>query len=299
MEVVVLKRYGWKAALLLSALLLLGLVLPISSASASESADDLIIVNKKTNKMAFFRDGELVKTFSVGTGRTRSLTPEGSFKIVNKIKNRPYYKEKIPGGDPRNPLGDRWLGLEVNGTYGTTYAIHGNNNSKSIGKYVSAGCIRMYNDDIHWLFPQIKIGTKVIITTSALAFADIAEQHAYPVLKNYEGKLLVNGETKVLKHPLILADNRVFIPMREVFEMLGAVVEWNGAAKTVTAYIGDRKITHTILTSVVEADGSPIEITASRLAGNTVMLPLRNISELIGYDVAWDGKAKEIRLTER
>ncbi|NBD27438.1 L,D-transpeptidase family protein [Paenibacillus glycinis] len=264
---------------------------------AQASKNELIIVNKQTNELAFFADGELIKTFSVATGRTSDLTPEGSFKIVNKIKNRPYYKEHIPGGDPKNPLGDRWLGLEVNGTEGTTYAIHGNNNSRSIGKYVSAGCIRMKNDEIHWLFPQIELGTTVIITTSSLAFADIAEQHAYPVLKTYEGKLLLNGESMKLDRELIVAGSSVFIPMRDVFEMLGAEVKWDQAAQTVTAVIGDRTIKHRPLTDTVEVNGVSVDIAASKIVDNTVLLPLRNISELIGYRVEWNGKAREIRIT--
>ncbi len=57
---------------------------------------------------------------------------------MNKIKSRPYYTGHIPGGDPRTPLGKRWLGLNANGTYGgDTYGIHDNNNESSIGKYVS------------------------------------------------------------------------------------------------------------------------------------------------------------------
>jgi len=57
---------------------------------------------------------------------------------VNKIKNRPYYTGHIPGGNPRNPLGKRGLGLNANGTYGgDTYGTHDNNNESSIGKYVS------------------------------------------------------------------------------------------------------------------------------------------------------------------
>ncbi|MED4267070.1 L,D-transpeptidase [Priestia megaterium] len=57
---------------------------------------------------------------------------------MNKIKNRPYYTGHIPGGNPRNPLGKRWLGLNANGTYGgDTYGIHDNNNESSSGKYVS------------------------------------------------------------------------------------------------------------------------------------------------------------------
>ena len=147
-----LKRNRWKIIVLALVFALPWLMVVPAPTHAQASKNELIIVNKQTNQLAFFANGELVKTFSVATGRTSDLTPEGSFKIVNKIKNRPYYKDHIPGGDPKNPLGDRWLGLEVNGTEGTTYAIHGNNNSRSIGKYVSAGCIRMKNDEIHWLF---------------------------------------------------------------------------------------------------------------------------------------------------
>jgi len=292
-----------KAGIFLIVFLLLCNLFTLSTVNAAKANDEksgnqLLIVNKKTNKLAFYEDGELIKTFSVATGRTSALTPEGSFKIANKIKNRPYYKEKIPGGDPRNPLGDRWLGLEVNGTYGTTYAIHGNNNSKSIGKYVSSGCIRMYNDDIHWLFPQIDMGTTVVITTSELAFDKIAEEHDYPVLKLYEGTLRLNGDSMELDHKLIVIGERVYVPMREIFGMLGAKVKWNNKTKTVTAVINGRTITHKPPSDIVNVDGSPVRITASKVIDGTVMLPLRNISELTGYKVAWNAKAKEIRLTD-
>jgi lipoprotein-anchoring transpeptidase ErfK/SrfK len=129
----------WYVGVLLF-LLLWFWVTPGFVAAATESST-LIIVNKETNELAYFKNGLLERTFPVGTGEKPEYTPEGTFSIVNKIKNRPYYTDNIPGGDPRNPLGDRWLGLDANGTYGTTYAIHGNNNPDSIGNYVSAGCM--------------------------------------------------------------------------------------------------------------------------------------------------------------
>lgn len=148
--------------------------------------NQLIIINKTTNELAFFDKNELVRTFSVGTGRTNALTPEGTFQIVNKIKNRPYYTGRIPGGDPRNPLGDRWLGLNARGTWGTTYAIHGNSNPNSIGGYVSAGCVRMYNDEVRWLFDQVKVGTTVIITHSNKNFVNLAASYGYETQNFYE-----------------------------------------------------------------------------------------------------------------
>jgi hypothetical protein len=171
----VLKK--WVTAIILASLLWLF----VGTETISAAGSQLIIINKQNNQMAYYEEGKLVKAFKVATGRKPSYTPEGKFKIVNKIKNRPYYKEKIKGGDPRNPLGNRWLGINARGTWGTTYAIHGNNNAASIGKYVSSGCIRMYNNEVSWLFDRIKINTPVIITKSKLDFHSIATANGFKV----------------------------------------------------------------------------------------------------------------------
>lgn len=146
----------------------------VGGITSSAAGSKFIIVNKANNQLAYYENSHLKRVFKVGTGRTPSLTPEGTFKIVNKIVNRPYYTGNIPGGDPRNPLGNRWLGLNARGTWGTTYAIHGNNNPSSIGYYVSSGCIRMYDNDVEWLFSQVPTNTTVIITTSGKSFDSIA-----------------------------------------------------------------------------------------------------------------------------
>jgi lipoprotein-anchoring transpeptidase ErfK/SrfK len=146
----------------------------IGATSSFAAGSQFIIINKANNQLAYYENNQLKKVFKVATGRTKSLTPEGRFKIVKKIVNRPYYKGKIPGGDPRNPLGNRWLGLNARGTWGTTYGIHGNNNPSSIGKYVSNGCIRMYDHEVEWLISKVKINTPVVITASGKTFNSIA-----------------------------------------------------------------------------------------------------------------------------
>ncbi|CAM2863770.1 L,D-transpeptidase family protein [Paenibacillus sediminis] len=285
-----------KRSVLLTLAFLLMWVIPFGErANAEETNNDLIIVNKKTNKLAFFQDGELVKEFPVATGKTKSLTPEGKFKIVTKIKNRPYYKEKIPGGDPRNPLGDRWLGLEVNGTEGTTYGIHGNNNEKSIGKYVSAGCIRMHNDDIHWLFPKVKMNTTVIITSSSLSFNEIAQKNGYQIgTQVIDGEIVIDGKVTKLSNPLIRVNNRIFVPLREIVVLLGEEVHWNNETQLITILTEDRTITHKPLSNVLMVDGTAAQITSSRLLGQTVMFPLANLAVLTGYEAKWDSKTNQI-----
>jgi lipoprotein-anchoring transpeptidase ErfK/SrfK len=74
-------------------------------------------------------------------------------------KDHPSLPRVIPGGSPRNPMGVAALTLP-----GGEYAIHGTNNPRSIGGFVSYGCIRMYNQDITDLYGRVGVGTPVIVT---------------------------------------------------------------------------------------------------------------------------------------
>jgi lipoprotein-anchoring transpeptidase ErfK/SrfK len=136
-----------------------------------------LIVNKKNNQLAYFENNKIVKTVSVATGKSTDLTPEGKFTIVVKAKE-PYYRKKdIPGGSPENPLGSRWIGFDAEGTDGRTFGLHGNNNPDSIGRYVTAGCVRLFEEDIQWLFDHIPIGTKVHIIQSDKDFITLGKEY--------------------------------------------------------------------------------------------------------------------------
>ncbi|MEK5252898.1 L,D-transpeptidase family protein [Paenibacillus sp. FSL F4-0125] len=261
------------------------------------AGSDLIIVNKKTNKLAYFSEGKLVKIFPVATGKSKELTPEGSFKMVVKVKNRPYYKEKIPGGDPANPLGDRWLGLEVNGTYGTTYAIHGNNNESSIGKYVSAGCIRMHNDDIHWLYPKIAKNTRVIITTSTLAMENIATKNGYSVgSKTFAGAFEMDGVTTKLKDPFLMDNSRVFVPLRESVALLGGILQSEAGTGALLITIGNRTVSHKPLSGQAVVNGKTLTMPASRNENGRLMIPLSTLPELFGIQVQWSSESQSVKI---
>lgn len=134
-------------------------ILPSIEADASGLVQ--IEVNKRTNTLYYYQNGKVVKTYRVATGKSKSLTPEGTFPVIFKTK-QPGWKG-IPGGDPRNPLGPRWIGFQVNGDRGRTYGIHGTNNPNSIGSHASNGCIRMYNNQVIELYDKVPIGTKVWI----------------------------------------------------------------------------------------------------------------------------------------
>ncbi len=91
---------------------------------------------------------KIIKTFPIAVGKPQTPTPTGTYQIINKIVN--------PGGI----LGTRWMGLDIpNGPYG----IHGTFRPDSIGRAVSNGCIRMYNNNVEELFRLVRVGTTVTI----------------------------------------------------------------------------------------------------------------------------------------
>lgn len=263
---------------------------------ASAAGNQLIIINKSTNELAFFDNGELVRTFSVGTGRTNGLTPEGTFPIVNKIKNRPYYTGGIAGGSPNNPLGVRWLGLKARGTNGTTYAIHGNNDPSSIGKYVSAGCVRMHNDDVSWLFERIQIGTNAVILNSSKSFNEIAKEKGYQLKEPV--KVLVDGKEIQTTKDAFLENGRVLVPMRSIFQELGANVQWKASTSTVTATKNSKTVQLKIGSKHATINGrsTVLDVTPKVYEGVT-FVPTRFVSEALGVQVKWDQSKRTVFLT--
>lgn len=119
-----------------------------------------ILVDKSSNLLLLKCNEEIIKTYTVATG-TNNNTPVGTFKIIEKIANPPWYKDNkvIPASSPENILGTRWLGWDKEG-----YGIHGTTDPQSLGKQATAGCVRMANPDVEELFSIVPQGTVVTVT---------------------------------------------------------------------------------------------------------------------------------------
>ncbi len=130
--------------------------------------DFSVIVSKSQNTLTLLLGGQFFKKYSVGTGM-HAKTPAGTFKIVDKIAEPPWWpgdgRPSIPFGDPANILGTRWLALAATGDTPNVrgYGIHGTWDDNSIGKQSSAGCVRMHNPEVEELFMLLPRGTPVTI----------------------------------------------------------------------------------------------------------------------------------------
>lgn len=138
--------------------------------------DPFLIVNVKNKELAFVHEGYVKEIIPIAIGKVGDETPLGTFTVVVKAEDPYYRKSDIPGGDPRNPLGSRWIGFDALQTDGRTYGIHGTNDPHSIGYAVTAGCIRLANEDVERLYESIPLGTVIHITDEERSFQEIARE---------------------------------------------------------------------------------------------------------------------------
>jgi L,D-transpeptidase ErfK/SrfK len=146
-----------------------------------------ILVNLAVMRMFRFEGGRVTATFPIGVGRDGRETPRGMTTVVRKKsqptwyptdntrREKPYLPKVVPPG-PENPLGTHALYLGW-----PTYLLHGTDNDYGIGRRVSAGCLRMYNDDVEALFGAVPVGTTV----------EVLEQRV--MAEVYNGRLYVEA----------------------------------------------------------------------------------------------------------
>ncbi len=147
-------------------------------------APGTIVVDPYARVLYHVQPGGQAMRYGVAVGRA-GLTFEGRATIARKaswpswrptdnmLRTEPALYGQFAGGLPggmQNPLGSRALYL-YQGSVDTYYRIHGTLDPSSIGKATSAGCIRMFNQDVMDLFEEIPTGTEVIVRSQAESVA--------------------------------------------------------------------------------------------------------------------------------
>ncbi|MCF1707800.1 L,D-transpeptidase [Tabrizicola sp. J26] len=141
-------------------------------------APGTIVVDVYSRRLYYVLDGGRAVRYGIAVGR-EGLSFKGSGTIQRKaewpswqptrnmVRTRPDlyapYAAGLPGGLD-NPLGARALYL-YRGGRDTMFRIHGTIDPASIGRATSAGCIRLFNQDIIDLYNRVDIGTPVHVRT--------------------------------------------------------------------------------------------------------------------------------------
>jgi hypothetical protein len=108
-----------------------------------------------------------------------------------------------------------------------------------------------------------------------------------------------NGTKLTFEQEPVMVDDTTMVPMRDIFETLGAAIDWNAGTQTVIARKGDAEIKITIGSKTAYVNGASVNVTpeAMIVEGKT-MVPLRFVSEALGVTVEWDSAARKVTLIE-
>jgi lipoprotein-anchoring transpeptidase ErfK/SrfK len=128
----------------------------------------LLVVDRGAFKLRFYENLKLVKTYTIAVGQVGLETPAGLYNIQNKgvnvawnVPNRDWAGslagKVIPGGAPNNPLKARWMGI-YDGA-----GIHGTDQTASLGRAASKGCVRMAIPDVIELYDKVPVGAPIYI----------------------------------------------------------------------------------------------------------------------------------------
>lgn len=96
----------------------------------------------------------------------------------------------------------------------------------------------------------------------------------------------------------LLVNASVLLPIRDVFEALGAKLAWDDASKTVTATRGQITLVYRIGDPTAQLNGQLLTLPVpGQIADGYSLVPLRFVSEALGSDVVWDGDHHTVRIT--
>ena len=115
-----------------------------------------------------------------------------------------------------------------------------------------------------------------------------------------EIKVIVNGTTLAFDQPPIVVDGRTLVPLRAIFEALGATVEWDAPVQAVYAERNGTFVTMQIGHDILYKNSDEeikLDVPPQIVNGRT-LVPARAVAESFGADVKWDANTRTVTITE-
>lgn len=110
--------------------------------------------------------------------------------------------------------------------------------------------------------------------------------------------VLLDGKAVGFDVAPIIENDRTLVPLRAIFEALGAAVEWDAATQTVISQKGDDTCVFQIGNDKMFVNGEEKTLdVAAKIVDDRTLVPLRAVSEAYSCSVEWDGNTKTVTIT--
>ena len=239
-------------------------------------------------------DGNLVNVFEYGnSGRPLA------FKDINDKKTR-YKTDSV-----YNQETGRWIDIVTDTFTGNTYTF--DNSDYHIDWIYDNGLVKVCSSD--WTeVSLVTMNHDVVIPFGEYdsityckdldIFAlgkdgKIGIARISPITVNVSGKNVIFDQNPVAK------DGRTLVPLRAIFEALGATVEWDGTTQTITSTFLNTTIKLTVNTNKMYVNDQEVILDVpAEVINNRTLVPVRAISEAFGCAVEWDSETRTVFVTK-
>ena len=139
----------------------------------------------------------------------------------------------------------------------------------------------------------------ILFANEGVLPVEVAGSTASPTAPPSGGiKVTLDGKLLAFDVPPQIVNGRTLVPLRVIFEALGASVDWNSNTRTVTAVRDNTTVILKINSNILSKNGVPVSLDVpAQLIGGRTMVPARAIAEAFGDKVEWIGSAQTVKIT--
>lgn len=113
-------------------------------------------------------------------------------------------------------------------------------------------------------------------------------------------KVMLNGKQLSFEVPPVIENGRTLVPVRTIFEAMGAEVGWNAATRVVTAHKGAIDVTMPVNSTTPKVNGNVNKLEVpSKIVNGRTLAPLRFVGEAFGGQVSWDENTRTIYINNK
>jgi len=121
---------------------------------------------------------------------------------------------------------------------------------------------------------------------------------AIVVIETAQIQILLDGSPLTFDVPPQTVDGRTLVPLRAIFEALGAEVNWNEATQTITGTKDGTTVVLPLGSTTPTVNGQTVIIDVPGMVQNgRTLVPLRFVAESFGVDVNWDGTNRTVTIS--
>ena len=135
---------------------------------------------------------------------------------------------------------------------------------------------------------SLLLAVGLVLSSATLAFANENEISVY-----------VEGQKVSFDVPPQTINDRTMVPIRAIFEVMGATVNWDNATQTAICTKDNTVVKMTLNSKTEYINDVPYEMdVAPVIVDNRTLAPARYVAEAFGYFVNWDGNTKSVLINK-